>query len=70
MLQQGSIGRNELKVVHFGSEEYERARLLKDLFVEFFNHQKGLQKRLALDVGKIMLQHPRKCSVSCSYDSD
>ncbi|XP_059449652.1 uncharacterized protein LOC132180743 isoform X2 [Corylus avellana] len=71
MLRQGSnIGRNELKVVHFGSEEYERARLLKDLFVEFFNHQKGLQKRLALDVGKIMLQHPRKCSVSCSYASD
>jgi hypothetical protein len=57
-LQQGSIGSNELKVVHSGSEEYERAKLLKDLFEEFFNHRKGLQKRLDLDVGKIRLLYP------------
>ncbi|XP_062152978.1 uncharacterized protein LOC133861253 isoform X2 [Alnus glutinosa] len=64
-LQQGSIGSNELRVVHSGSEEYERAKLLKDLFEEFFNHRKGLQKRLDLDVGKIMLLYPNRCSASC-----
>ncbi|KAG2713869.1 hypothetical protein I3843_04G186300 [Carya illinoinensis] len=58
IFQNGYIGStNELKVVYLGTEEYQMAKLLKDLFVEFFNHQKQLGKRLAYDVGKILQRH-------------
>ncbi|XP_041007030.1 uncharacterized protein LOC121251754 isoform X1 [Juglans microcarpa x Juglans regia] len=58
IFQNGCIGStNELKVVYLGTEEYQMAKLLKDLFVEFFNHQKQLGKRLAYDVGKILQRH-------------
>ncbi|KAM3684511.1 hypothetical protein ACJW31_11G049100 [Castanea mollissima] len=45
---------NGIKVVHFGTEEHKMAKLLKDLFVEFFNHQKRLRGKLDLDVENIL----------------
>ncbi|XP_075644311.1 uncharacterized protein LOC142615458 isoform X1 [Castanea sativa] len=45
---------NGIKVVHFGTEEHKMAKLLKDLFVEFFNHQKRLREKLDLDVENIL----------------
>lgn len=46
-----------IKVVHVGTEEHKMAKLLKDLYVEFFNHQKRLREKLDLDVENIVLLH-------------
>ncbi|KAB5569588.1 hypothetical protein DKX38_003381 [Salix brachista] len=43
-----------LKVVCPGSEEYTSARQLRDLFMEFTEHQRGLHKRLAMEERKIL----------------
>ncbi|XP_038703996.1 uncharacterized protein LOC120000158 isoform X4 [Tripterygium wilfordii] len=42
----GGIG-NELQVVHSGTGKYRTAKELRDLFMEFANHQQQLHKRLA-----------------------
>ncbi|XP_076884280.1 uncharacterized protein LOC143533343 isoform X2 [Bidens hawaiensis] len=44
---------NELKIVRLGTEEYKKAKELKDLYMEFHNHQKGLLQRLAMEENKI-----------------
>ncbi|OMO89647.1 hypothetical protein COLO4_19638 [Corchorus olitorius] len=43
MLLNGSCGEfsNELKIVSIGTKEFERAKKLRDLFLEFLNHQRG-----------------------------
>ncbi|KAL0008779.1 hypothetical protein SO802_010281 [Lithocarpus litseifolius] len=57
-LQNMSFGSsNGIKVVHVGTEEHKMAKLLKDLFVEFFNHQKRLHEKLDLDVENILRLH-------------
>lgn len=38
-----------LKIVKLGSEEYCKAEKLRDLFLEFANHQQLLFKRLVLE---------------------
>ncbi|KAJ6404008.1 hypothetical protein OIU84_012243 [Salix udensis] len=43
-----------LKVVCPGSEEYTSAKQLRDLFMEFTEHQRGLHKRLAMEERKIL----------------
>ncbi|XP_021656817.2 uncharacterized protein LOC110647344 isoform X2 [Hevea brasiliensis] len=45
---------NDLKVVYPGSEEYRTAKRLRDLFMEFSEHQQQLHKRLALEEQKIL----------------
>ncbi|KAK6286827.1 hypothetical protein POUND7_013006 [Theobroma cacao] len=40
---------NELKLVCFGSEEYKRAKELRDLFLQFIAHQQGLYKKLCME---------------------
>ncbi|XP_057985150.1 uncharacterized protein LOC131169806 [Hevea brasiliensis] len=45
---------NDLKVVYYGSEEYRIAKQLRDLFMEFSEHQQRLHKRLALEEQKIL----------------
>ncbi|KAK9938151.1 hypothetical protein M0R45_014906 [Rubus argutus] len=45
---------NELKVVISGSQEYRKAKLLKDLFKEFTDHQRGLHERLLYEEGRIL----------------
>ncbi|KAF2292462.1 hypothetical protein GH714_023082 [Hevea brasiliensis] len=45
---------NDLKVVYSGSEEYRIAKQLRDLFMEFSEHQQQLHKRLALEEQKIL----------------
>lgn len=56
-LQKNNAGiRHELKVVCSGTEEYRRAKELRDLFMEFSCHQERLFKRLALEERKIL--HP------------
>ncbi|BBN69588.1 hypothetical protein Prudu_1033S000200 [Prunus dulcis] len=44
---------NELKVVASGTEEYKKAKLRKDLFWEFANHQCQLHQRLLIEEGRI-----------------
>ncbi|KAH0983930.1 hypothetical protein GBA52_011107 [Prunus armeniaca] len=44
---------NEPKVVASGTEEYKKAKLLKDLFWEFANHQCQLHRRLLIEEGRI-----------------
>nr|POF03355.1 hypothetical protein CFP56_51358 [Quercus suber] len=57
-LQNMSFGSsNGIKVVHVGTEEHKMAKLLKDLFVEFFKHQKRLREKLDLDVENILRLH-------------
>ncbi|KAK4594253.1 hypothetical protein RGQ29_018082 [Quercus rubra] len=57
-LQNMSFGSSKgIKVVHVGTEEHKMAKLLKDLFVEFFNHQKRLHEKLDLDVENILQLH-------------
>ncbi|XP_030962130.1 uncharacterized protein LOC115983562 isoform X1 [Quercus lobata] len=57
-LQNMSFGSSKgIKVVHVGTEEHKMAKLLKDLYVEFFNHQKRLREKLDLDVENILLLH-------------
>ncbi|XP_015582723.1 uncharacterized protein LOC8289699 isoform X2 [Ricinus communis] len=43
----------DLKVVCSGSEEYKTGKQLRDLFLEFAEHQRRLHKRLALEERKI-----------------
>ncbi|TYK31453.1 uncharacterized protein E5676_scaffold455G007670 [Cucumis melo var. makuwa] len=43
----------ELKVVKVGTDEYLTAKHMKELFVEFLCHQRGLQQRLAMEESKI-----------------
>ncbi|WRX10065.1 SET domain - like 7 [Theobroma cacao] len=40
---------NALKLVCFGSEEYKRAKELRDLFLQFIAHQQGLYKKLCME---------------------
>ncbi|CAJ1977976.1 unnamed protein product [Sphenostylis stenocarpa] len=52
--QKGKNGAsNNLKVVHSGTQEFKIASDLRDLFLEFTNHQKRLHKRLALEEGRV-----------------
>nr|XP_043618732.1 uncharacterized protein LOC122590609 [Erigeron canadensis] len=44
--------RSELKVVRLGTEEYMRAKALKDLYMEFCNHLNGLAQRLDMEEKK------------------
>ncbi|KAI3786411.1 hypothetical protein L1987_40063 [Smallanthus sonchifolius] len=37
--------KNELKIVRLGTEEYRKSKQLKDLYLEFRNHLKGLVQR-------------------------
>lgn len=46
---------DELKVEQRGSKEYNRAKRLRELFMEFVEHQQGLHKSLALEE-KMILQ--------------
>lgn len=39
----------DLMVVHSGSEAYERAKKLKDLFLEFTSHQRLLYKKFSVE---------------------
>ncbi|XP_076935070.1 uncharacterized protein LOC143601571 [Bidens hawaiensis] len=43
---------NELKIVRLGTEEFRKAKELKDLYMAFHNHQKGLVQRLAMEENK------------------
>ncbi|KAF6153811.1 hypothetical protein GIB67_001044 [Kingdonia uniflora] len=45
---------NKVRVVNRGTEEFKKGEKLKALFMEFANHQQGLQKRLALEEKKII----------------
>lgn len=45
--------RCELKVVKVGTNEYLTAKHMKELFMEFLNHQRRLHQRLAMEEGKI-----------------
>ncbi|CAK9167194.1 unnamed protein product [Ilex paraguariensis] len=47
---------NELRVVHSGTGEFRTAKRLRDLFVEFVDHQHRLHKRLALEEREILQQ--------------
>ncbi|KAK8997518.1 hypothetical protein V6N11_012075 [Hibiscus sabdariffa] len=40
---------NELKVVCHGTEEYNKAKVLRDLFLQFIDHQRGLFKKLSVE---------------------
>uniref|UniRef100_A0A5B7AJB6 SAWADEE domain-containing protein n=1 Tax=Davidia involucrata TaxID=16924 RepID=A0A5B7AJB6_DAVIN len=51
----------ELKVVYLGTEEYRTAKRLRDLFMDFVDHQQRLHKRLAMEEKKI-LQSSRQFS--------
>ncbi|XP_039005743.1 uncharacterized protein LOC120133163 isoform X2 [Hibiscus syriacus] len=44
---------NELKVVCCKTEEYEKAKKRRDLFLQFIDHQKGLYKRLCEEERRI-----------------
>ncbi|KAK9285816.1 hypothetical protein L1049_025017 [Liquidambar formosana] len=46
--------RDEVKVALSGTEEYRTAKRLRDLFMDFADHQKGLHKKLALEERKIL----------------
>ncbi|KAL4555349.1 hypothetical protein LXL04_037967 [Taraxacum kok-saghyz] len=55
MLQPKSENKNiggKLKLVRLGTEEYERAKKSKDLYMEFRNHVNGLVKRLDMEEKK------------------
>uniref|UniRef100_A0A0A0LGL0 SAWADEE domain-containing protein n=1 Tax=Cucumis sativus TaxID=3659 RepID=A0A0A0LGL0_CUCSA len=43
----------ELKVVKVGTNEYLNAKHMKELFMEFLSHQRGLHQRLAMEESKI-----------------
>ncbi|XP_038714519.1 uncharacterized protein LOC120008082 [Tripterygium wilfordii] len=49
----GGIG-DELQVVYSGTGKYGTAKELRDLFMEFSNHQQKLHKRLAAEEAKIL----------------
>ncbi|KAA3458503.1 Rubisco methyltransferase family protein [Gossypium australe] len=40
---------NELKVVCCGTKEYNKAKELRDLFLQFIEHQRGLHKKLRME---------------------
>lgn len=44
---------DELKVVYSGTKEYKTAKQLRDLFIDFADHQKRLHQRLAFEERKI-----------------
>ncbi|WJX50427.1 hypothetical protein P8452_36730 [Trifolium repens] len=44
---------NNLKIVCSGTQEFERARAIRDLYLEFFEHQVRLHKKLASMEGSI-----------------
>ncbi|XVF71715.1 hypothetical protein PTKIN_Ptkin12aG0061900 [Pterospermum kingtungense] len=44
---------NELKVVCSGTEEYKKAKELRDLFLLFIDNQRGLYKRLCMEERRI-----------------
>ncbi|XVF81423.1 hypothetical protein PTKIN_Ptkin15bG0153500 [Pterospermum kingtungense] len=44
---------NQLKVVCSGTEEYEKAKERRDLFLEFFDHQQGLCKKLRMEESSV-----------------
>ncbi|KDP29952.1 hypothetical protein JCGZ_18521 [Jatropha curcas] len=45
---------NDLKLIQSGSEEFKTAKRMRDLFMEFSEHQQRLHKRLALEERKIL----------------
>ncbi|KAG4977399.1 hypothetical protein JHK86_036873 [Glycine max] len=54
ILQKGKSGRSDsLKVVYSGTQEFKIASDMRDLFLEFFNHQERLHKRLALEERRV-----------------
>ncbi|MED6150246.1 hypothetical protein PIB30_070535 [Stylosanthes scabra] len=50
---QNCLTNNHLKVVPSGSQEFKIAADLRELFLEFINHQKQLYRKLALEEGKV-----------------
>lgn len=46
---------DELKVERRGGKEYNRAKHLREVFMDFVEHQRGLHKSLALEE-KMILQ--------------
>lgn len=58
-LQNGSAGiSRELKLAYSGTEEFKKAKLLRDLHVEFTFHLERLHKRLATEEKKILQPSP------------
>ena len=54
ILQKGKSGRSDsLKVVYSGTQEFKIASDMRDLFLEFFNHQERLHKKLALEERRV-----------------
>ncbi|XP_076922414.1 uncharacterized protein LOC143584200 [Bidens hawaiensis] len=49
--------KNDLMVVRLGTEEYAKAKELKDLYLMFRNHLNGLLKRLVMEEEKITRAH-------------
>ncbi|XVE72573.1 hypothetical protein DITRI_Ditri11bG0049200 [Diplodiscus trichospermus] len=49
----GSEFSNELKVVCAGTEEYKKAKELRDLFLDFIDHQQRLYKKLRIEERRI-----------------
>lgn len=49
---QTEIIENKLKVVRLGTEEYSRAEGLRNLFMDFLEHQRQLHQRLDAEVKK------------------
>ncbi|KAK7405656.1 hypothetical protein VNO78_07230 [Psophocarpus tetragonolobus] len=56
-LQKGKSGtRSNLKVVHSGTPEFKIASDMRNLFLEFSNHQTRLHKRLVLEERRVSLK--------------
>lgn len=49
---QAGITENKLKVVPLGTEEYSRAEELRDVFMDFLQHQRELHIRLDAEMKK------------------
>ncbi|KAK0588728.1 hypothetical protein LWI29_004704 [Acer saccharum] len=58
---------DELKVVWSRTEEYKTAKELRDLLVEFTDHQERLQKSLAFEERKIMKSSPELAPIGQGY---
>ncbi|PON44254.1 SAWADEE domain containing protein [Parasponia andersonii] len=59
--QKGDVGSsNELKVVRSGTDEYKVAKELSNMYQEFSNHLKRLQKRLIVEEGNVWQQYNAK----------
>lgn len=58
-LQNGNAGiSHELKLAYSGTEEFKKAKLLRDLHAEFTFHLERLHKRLATEEKKILQPSP------------